>query len=122
MSRVLEQILRGCNLHNLSEIHHRDPIADMPHDRKVVRNEERCQSQFPLQFSQKIEDLCADRNVERRDGFIAYQKIGLQSDGPRNTDALALPAGKLGGKAIVVFGIQTNQIHKVLNTPRSLSS
>ena len=65
------------------------------HDGQVVRHEQIGHAQSPLKVHQEIEDLRANGDVERRDGLVADDQRGLQRQGPRDDDALALPAGEL---------------------------
>ena len=43
------RVLRGRNLHQLSQVHHGNAVADVSHNRKIVRNEQHRQSKFILQ-------------------------------------------------------------------------
>ena len=52
------------------------------------------------QIGQQPDDLHLDRDVERRDGFVAHDQFGFARQRARNRDALALPAGKLVGMAV----------------------
>ena len=49
---------------------------------------------FLLQVLQKVDDLGLDGNVQGGHRFIAHDEPGLQDQGPRDADALALTAGK----------------------------
>ena len=52
------------------------------------------QAESRLEVEQQIEDLGLDRDVERRDGLIADDQLGLERDRPGDADALALAAGE----------------------------
>ena len=45
----VEQLLGRCQLDDLAEVHHRDPVADVPHDRQVVGDEDVGQAELVLQ-------------------------------------------------------------------------
>src|SRR5436305_1176234 len=47
-----------------------------------------------LNILQQVDDLRLDRHVERRHRLIAHQHLGLDREGARNTDALALAPGQ----------------------------
>ena len=40
MPRVVVEVVGRRDLDDLAEVHHRDPVADVAHDREVVRDEE----------------------------------------------------------------------------------
>ena len=52
------------------------------------------QAEARLHVLQQIEDLRADRNVERRDRLVADDEFRIEHQRPRDADALALPAGE----------------------------
>ena len=39
------------------QIHHRDPITHMTHNRKIMANKDRRQAEFATQIKKQIEDL-----------------------------------------------------------------
>src|SRR6266545_2597231 len=45
------------HLDELAEVHHRDPVADVPHDRQVVGDEQVGEVEFPLEVDQQVDDL-----------------------------------------------------------------
>ena len=53
---------------------------------------------LPFQQRQQVQNLGLDRYIERRDRFVAHDKLGGERERPGDPDALALPAGKLMGK------------------------
>ena len=75
MARLTEQISAIGFLHNFAEIHNSDFIADMLHHGKIMRDKEIGEFQFVLQTAKQIEDLRLYRNIERRDRFIANDKL-----------------------------------------------
>lgn len=52
-------------------VHDEHPVGDIADDGEVVGNEQVGQSELMLEFDQQVEYLRLDRNVERRDGFVA---------------------------------------------------
>lgn len=52
MRRLLEDLLRGAELDELSGGHHGDARRQLRHDRQAMRDEYVRESEFPLQFSQ----------------------------------------------------------------------
>src|SRR6266516_1331170 len=57
-------------------------------------DEQQRQSKARLHVFQQIEDLSANRNVERRNWLVADDELGIEDECARNADALALSAGK----------------------------
>ena len=62
-----------------AEVHHADLVADVAHDREVVRDEEVGQAVARLQVLHDVEDLRLHRDVERRGRLVADQELGLRS-------------------------------------------
>src|ERR1700730_5756729 len=89
-----KQLLRRTDLAQPAEIHHRDAVADRLHHREIVGDEQQRQSEARLHLFQQIQDLRANRNVERRDRLVADDELGVEHQCPRDADALALSAGK----------------------------
>ena len=52
-------------LYRTPEIHHEDPVADMPDDAEIVRNEEIGEISLLLQILKQVDYLRLDRHVER---------------------------------------------------------
>ncbi len=66
MPRRGEQVLGARGLDDAAEIHHRDPVGDVPHHREVVGDEDVGKPEPALQVAQQVEHLRADRDVEGR--------------------------------------------------------
>jgi hypothetical protein len=64
----------------------------VPHDSKVVRNEEVRKFELILQVAEKVEDLRLDRNVERRHGLVTDNDLGLESQRAGDGNPLPLTA------------------------------
>ena len=82
-------------LDDAAEVHHRDPAADVAHDGEVVGDEEVREVEALLQLTQQVDDLRLDRHVERGHRLVAHDEVGLEREGARDADALALAAGEL---------------------------
>ena len=95
MLRMGEQRAARRELDDAAEIHHRDAVADVLDDREVVRDEEIRQAELRLQVHEQVDDLRLHRHVQRRDGLVADDHLGLDGEGARDPQALALSAGKL---------------------------
>jgi hypothetical protein len=65
MARCPVEGLAIGQLHHPAEIEHQDAVADVPHDRQVVADEQKGQPELALQPHQQIDDLRPDRDVER---------------------------------------------------------
>ena len=53
------------------------------------------QAEALLQILHQVEDLRLHRDVERRDGLVRDDEIGLDRERPRDADALALAARRI---------------------------
>ena len=78
-----------------AEVHHRDAVAEVLDDGEVVGHEQDREAEAPLQVAQQVEDLRADRHVERRHRLVGDEELRLDGEGPGDADALALPAAEL---------------------------
>ena len=80
---------------------------------EVMRDEQIGQPQFGLQIAQQVQDLRADRNVQRRDRLVQHHQPRRQRQRAGDGDALALPAGKLVRKQIRRVRRQADQIEQL---------
>ena len=71
--------------------------------------------ELALELCEQVDDLRLDRDVERRDGLVGDDELGLQRDGARDADALALAAGELVREAVVVLGVEPDAVHQLLH-------
>ena len=78
MLRICVKLSIARLLDDSAEIHHRDLIGKMLDDREIVRDEQIGDFRFDLEILQKIQDLRLDRDVQRADGLVADNEIGLE--------------------------------------------
>ena len=76
MARVCKQIIGRADFHHLTEIEDHHPVAEMPHNGKIVRDEEQRQTVVAPKLQQQIDDLRLHRDIERRGGFVADDEFG----------------------------------------------
>ena len=118
--RVQVERLPVGDLDDLAEVHHRDLGAEVPHDRQVVRDEQERDVEFLLQVLQQVDDLGLDGDVERRDGLVGHQQLGVERERAGDADALTLTAGELVGVAVVVLGVETHDLEELLHARQDL--
>ena len=75
-------LVRRTDLHDLAEVHHRDPVADVLDDRQVVGDEQVGEPEPLAEVRQQVEDLPLDRDVEGGDRLVADDELGLDARGP----------------------------------------
>ena len=80
-----------------------------------MRNEEHGDAQLAPQIVQKVDDLRLDGNVERGDGLVGDDELGLHDDGARDADALALPARELVRVSACVLADKTDLFEDVIH-------
>ena len=90
-----EDLLHRAGLHDPPQVHHRDPVGDVPGQSQVVRGDQGRQPQVGAQVEQQAQDLAAHRRVQGGDGLVGHQDLGLQDERARDHDPLALAAGQL---------------------------
>ena len=95
MERLRVELARAGELHDPAEVHHRDPVADVAHDRQVVGDEQVGQPESVLEPLEQVDDLGLDRDVERADRLVGDDEVGVERERPGDADALPLAAGEL---------------------------
>ena len=70
--------LVGAFLDDAAHVHHGDAVADVMHRAQAVADEQARQVQLFLLIPQEIEDLCLHGHVQRGDGLVQHQQIGLE--------------------------------------------
>ena len=113
--RRLVELLATADLHDLAEVHDRDPVADVPHDRQVVRDDHVGQPELVLQVLEQVDDLGLDRHVQGGDRLVRDDELRPQRQRPGDADALALTAGELVRVAVVVLGVEPDQLEQLLH-------
>ena len=104
---MLVDAVGGTNLDDLAEVHHRDVIANVAHDGKIVRDEDVCQAELVLEiadFAAVISKGSVVKLGQPGDVRDALEEIYLGADvraeaGARITDDKRMwktPAGTLG--------------------------
>ena len=91
---LAEQLAPVGELGDAAEVHHRDPVADVLDDAHVVGDEDVGQAELALELLEQVQDLRLDRDVERRDGLVADDEVGLEHERPGDPDPLPLAAAR----------------------------
>ena len=113
VARSCEEGGLGGELDDLAEVHDRDAMGDVLHHREVVGDEDEAEPETGLQILEQVDDLCAHRDVEGRDGLVADQELGLDRKGAGDADALALAARELVRVAPRVAGQQAHEAEEL---------
>ena len=103
------------HLDDLAQVHHGDPVGDVLHHREVVRDEQIREVELPLQVVQEVQDLCLDRDVERRHGFVAHDQLRTQRERSGDADPLPLTTRELVRVPVVVLGVEAHELHQLLD-------
>ena len=82
MLRLTVKFLIRSRFHESTQIHDKDPIAEVLNDSQIVGDNDVGKTEFLLQVNQEIDDLCPYRNIEGRDRFIPNDDFRTQSQGP----------------------------------------
>ena len=91
--RVGDDIAGRAVLCDPAGIHDRDVVGDRAHHSEVVRDENIGDALLALQVDEQVEDFSAHRDVERRDGLVEHDEIGLRRNGARDRQAVSYAAG-----------------------------
>src|SRR5207237_338053 len=95
MARPRIQAVRGCELHHAPEIQHQYALAQLPHQRQIVTDEQQAHVRLALQVREQGHDLLLGRDIQRTDRLVADEQTGLQDRGAGDADTLALAAREL---------------------------
>ena len=113
MQGIAEQVVAGCLLHHLAEIHDSNIVGEVLDDGEVVGDENVGQPHVLLKLLEQIENLRLDRHVQRRDRLVADDELGLDRQGAGDADALAAAAVELVGIDIDVSLGQADRLHQL---------
>src|SRR3984893_14231027 len=114
------ELIHGGYLDDFAQIHDRNPVAHVPDNREVMRNENVGQPELLLKVGQQVENLRLDRNVEGGDGLVGDDQLRSKGQGAGDADALPLATREFGGKPVVVFGVEADQAHQLLHLALAL--
>ena len=79
------------DLAHLAEIHNSKAIADVSHDGQVMANEDERDAVTLFHVFEHVQDLGLHRNIESRNGLVAYNDLGIEHQRSCHRHALALP-------------------------------
>ena len=71
------QVTSGGDLHDITQVHDRDTVADVPDHGQVMGNEKIGQVELLLKILQQVDDLRLDGNVKGRHRLITNDKLRL---------------------------------------------
>ena len=83
--------VRG-DLHDLAQVHHHDPVADIANHRQIVANEHISQMKLLLQTLKQVQNLRLYGNIQCGNGLIAKNQLWIHRQGPDDADTLPLTA------------------------------
>ena len=104
VDRLGVERLGGRDLHQLAQVHDRDPVGDVADHAEVVGHEQVGQLELVLQVVEQVHDLRLDRDVERGHRLVQHDHPRLERQSARDADALALAAGELVREPARVLG------------------
>ena len=90
-----EDRLRIADLHDPPEVHDRDPVGEVAHDAKVVRDQQVAGLALGLQLGQDVQDRGLDRDVERTRRLVGDDDAGVAGERAGDRHALLEPARQL---------------------------
>src|SRR5688572_13641451 len=93
--------LRRALFHDLSEIHNDRALRSDAHRTDVMGDQEVGDAEGPLEASEELEDLRADREVERGGRLVEDDQLWICDDRPRDPDALCLPGAEAAREPVV---------------------
>src|SRR5205085_4750532 len=113
VNRLEVQLVARRDLHQLAQVHHRDPVGDVPDDAEVVRDEYVGQAQLVLKLVEQVDHLRLDRDVERGDRLVEQDQLGVDGERSGYSDPLALAAGELVREAVEMLRAETYSLQQL---------
>ena len=93
--RMREDFLHQPVFHKASLLDDRHIVADLPHDRHLVRDNDDRDPRLGVDTPQKIQNGGCRLRIQRTGGFIAQKDLWIAGQRPGNGDSLSLAAGQL---------------------------
>lgn len=98
---MLVHLVGRAELDEFSVLQDRHAVREVQGLFLVVGHEDGGDAGAVVQFAQPAAQLAADLGVQGAERFVQQQHLGLDGQGARQSDPLALTAGKLRGEALV---------------------
>src|SRR5579875_2736803 len=99
-------------LDDLTDVHHRHPIADVFNDAQIVGDEEIGQTKLTLKILQEIQNMSTHRHIECRDRLVADDQPRIQGKSASDTNALPLATTEGVRIAPHILRPQTNSLQQ----------
>jgi hypothetical protein len=87
--------VKGELLDDPAEVHHDDPVTEVPHHAQVVGDEQVRQTCASLKLAEQVDDLGLHGHIERAHRLVGDDQLGPRGESARDPQALALPAREL---------------------------
>jgi hypothetical protein len=115
--RPLVQFLGRRQLHDLPQVHDRDPVRHVPDHAEVVCDENVGEPQGVLKVIKQVDHLRPDGHVKRGDRLVRDDQPGMQRERARHAYSLPLAAGELVRIAVGMLRRQPHQVHQLAHPP-----
>ena len=113
MARIVEDAVDVADLHDFAQVHHGDPVGDVPHHGQVVGHHQVAQPEFRAELVQQVDDPGLDGHVQGGHRLVQDHEFGVHGEGAGDPDALALAAGELVGEAVDVVRLEAHEFHQL---------
>ena len=77
MGGTLKKLINRSQFHNLTDIHHRHAVGNMAHHTQIVGDKQIGQTKLFLQLLKQIEHLRLHRDIQRGNGFVRHNQLGM---------------------------------------------
>src|SRR5262249_26727574 len=115
--RLLEDLGRRADLLDASLVHDHDPVGHLERLLLVVRDEDAGDVDLVVQPAQPRAQLLTDLRVERTEGLVEQEDLGLGRARPGERHALPLPAGELRRQGL----LETLELHQLEQLPHAVA-
>ena len=99
MLRLLDDGVGRSLLDDAAVVHDEGAVAEILHEGDVVADKENGETGLPAQISEQLEDLLLHGDIEGAGGFVADEKLWLDSESAGDRSALTLTAADFVGIA-----------------------
>ena len=104
MTRRVVEGVDPSALDDLARVHDRAEIAELSHDRQVMRDQDQRQAEIAAESVEQLQDLRLHHHVERRRRLVRDQHFGITRESHRNRGALTHATRELVREAVGALG------------------
>ena len=120
VGRSVEKVGRGSDLQEVSFFQHRDAITELQRLIDVMGDHDHGFFEVLLQSQELTLEFVTGNRVERAEGFIEQDDLGIGREGSRKGHTLSLPTGQFNGiTRSELVRVKMNEVQERVHPARS---